>query len=55
MKIFINPGHGGFDCGACGNGLKERDVALKIGKRVENYLRAVGYDVKLLHFKLKKF
>ena len=50
MKIFINPGHGGSDCGACGNGLKERDVALKIGKRVENYLRAVGYDVKLLQY-----
>lgn len=50
MKIFINPGHGGTDCGAVGNGLKERDVALKIGKRVESYLRAVGYDVKLFQY-----
>lgn len=50
MKIFINPGHGGTDPGACGNGLKERDVVLKIGKRVENYLRAVGYDVKLFQY-----
>ena len=47
MKIFINPGHGGRDPGACGNGLRESDVALAIGKRVEGYLRAVGYDVKL--------
>lgn len=47
MKIFINPGHGGNDPGACGNNLKERDVVLKIGKRVEGYLRKVGYDVKL--------
>ena len=47
MKIFINPEHGGSDCGACGNGLIERDVALKIGKRVENYLQAVGYDVMI--------
>ena len=50
MKIFINPGHGGNDCGAVGNGLKERDVVLNIGKRVENYLRAVGYDVKLFQY-----
>ena len=50
MKIFINPGHGESDPGACGNGLKERDVVLKIGKRVENYLRAVGYDVKLFQY-----
>ena len=50
MKIFINPGHGGDDPGACGNGLREADVALKIGKRVEDYLRAVGYDVKLFQF-----
>lgn len=49
-KIFINPGHGGDDPGACGNGLKERDVVLKIGKRVEDYLHAVGYDVKLLQY-----
>ena len=50
MKIIINPGHGGNDPGACGNGLREADVALNIGKRVENYLRAVGYDVKLFQF-----
>ena len=50
MKIFINPGHGGRDPGACGNGLRESDVALAIGKRVEGYLRAVGYDVKLFQF-----
>ena len=49
-KIFLNPGHGGNDPGACGNGLKERDVVLKIGKRVENYLRAVGYDVKFFQY-----
>lgn len=50
MKIFINPGHGGSDCGAVGNGLKEADVVLRIGKRVENYLQAVGYDVKLFQY-----
>ncbi len=50
MKIFINPGHGGADCGAVGHGLKEADVALKIGKRVETYLQAVGYTVKLFQY-----
>lgn len=50
MKIFINPGHGGSDPGACGCGLEEADVALKIGKRVENYLKAVGYDVKVFQY-----
>lgn len=50
MKIFINPGHGGTDPGACACGLREADVVLKIGRRVENYLRAVGYDVKLFQY-----
>ena len=50
MKIFINPGHGGDDCGAVGNGLKERDVALFIGNRVETYLQAVGYETKLFQY-----
>ena len=49
-KIMVNPGHDGNDPGACGNGLREADVALNIGKRVEGYLRAVGYDVKLFQF-----
>ena len=50
MKIFINPGHGGTDTGAVGNGLIERDVTLFIAQRVETYLQAVGYDTKLFQF-----
>ncbi|MBR6712136.1 MAG: N-acetylmuramoyl-L-alanine amidase [Selenomonadaceae bacterium] len=50
MKIFINAGHGGNDPGACGNGLRESDVALSIGKLTEKYLKAVGYDVKLFQY-----
>ena len=50
-KIFINSGHCiGVDAGACGNGLQEADVALNISKRVQAYLQAVGYDVKLFYF-----
>ena len=41
---------GDTDPGACGNGLREADVALSIGKLVEKYLKAVGYDVKLFQF-----
>ena len=50
MKILINPGHGGNDCGAVGNGLIERDVALFIGNRVETYLQAVGYDARVFQY-----
>ena len=49
-KIFINPGHGGADPGVIGNGLHEAEVVLKIGRRVEHYLRTVGYDVRLFQF-----
>lgn len=51
MKIFINPGHcPGKDSGAVGNGLCECDVVLKIGRRVEKYLQAVGLVTKLFQF-----
>ena len=52
MKIYINPGHSvdGEDHGACAFGLREADIALNIGRRVETYLRAVGYQVKLGQF-----
>lgn len=51
MRIFINPGHcPGADPGACGNGLSEADVVLKIGKRVENYLNSAGIETKVFQF-----
>ena len=50
-RIFINPGHCvGVDPGACAFGLHEADIALRISKRVEHYLHAVGYNVKLFYF-----
>ena len=47
MKIFINPGHApdNADPGACDNGLKENEVARKIGNKVTEYLKAAGYQV----------
>lgn len=48
-KVFINPGHmPGVDSGACGNGMQEADVVLRIGTRVAGYLEAVGFEVKVL-------
>lgn len=47
MRIFINPGHGGTDPGACYGYLREADVAFNIARRVESYLQDVGYDVKV--------
>lgn len=43
-KILIDPGHGGKDPGAQGNGLKEKDVTLDISKRVNSVLNS-NYDV----------
>lgn len=28
MKVTLDPGHGGYDPGACGNGLQEKDITL---------------------------
>jgi N-acetylmuramoyl-L-alanine amidase len=35
VRIFIDPGHGGNDPGAVGNGLKEKDLTLKIAKKIK--------------------
>ncbi len=36
QRIVLDPGHGGKDCGAIGvNGMKEKDVVLKVTKKVK--------------------
>lgn len=45
-KVFIDPGHGGSDPGAVGNGLREKDVVLSISNKVANLLKAKGIDVE---------
>ncbi|MGC4379287.1 N-acetylmuramoyl-L-alanine amidase [Fictibacillus sp. Mic-4] len=37
-KIFIDPGHGGKDSGAIGNGLQEKDLTLDIALRMRRIL-----------------
>jgi N-acetylmuramoyl-L-alanine amidase len=39
-KIYIDPGHGGTDPGATGNGLQEKNVTLSISLQVRNMLQA---------------
>jgi N-acetylmuramoyl-L-alanine amidase len=38
VKIFLDPGHGGSDPGAVGNGLKEKDLTLDICQRIRTGL-----------------
>lgn len=38
VKIFIDPGHGGMDSGAVGNGLYEKNVTLQIARRINEIL-----------------
>lgn len=49
VKIYIDPGHGGSDPGAVGNGLKEKDLNLKIALKVRDILNQEyeGHEIKL--------
>jgi N-acetylmuramoyl-L-alanine amidase len=39
MKLYLDPGHGGSDPGAQGNGLREKDIALDIALKIRSILR----------------
>jgi N-acetylmuramoyl-L-alanine amidase len=43
--IFIDPGHGGRDVGAIGNGVFEKDVVLAISLQLGKILQQAGYGV----------
>jgi len=47
MKFVINPGHGGGDPGACGNGIREKDLNLAVALALVPLLTARGIDVQL--------
>ena len=40
VKIFLDAGHGGKDSGAIGNGIQEKDIVLKLVKKMESLLKA---------------
>lgn len=47
-RVVIDPGHGGHDSGAVGRaGVKEKDVALEVSKRLAADLREAGFQVFL--------
>lgn len=43
--IVIDPGHGGKDSGAIGNGYMEKNIVLQIGLELSSELKALGYTV----------
>lgn len=45
--IVIDPGHGGKDSGAVGNGYMEKDIVLQISQELAEQLREVGYTVQM--------
>ncbi|WP_047150383.1 N-acetylmuramoyl-L-alanine amidase family protein [Aneurinibacillus tyrosinisolvens] len=45
--IVLDPGHGGVDPGAIGNGIQEKDLTLGIALRTAAFLRGYGADVRL--------
>lgn len=47
IKLVIDPGHGGKDPGAVGNGLREKDLNLDISKQVASKLSSYDAEVYL--------
>lgn len=47
-RICINPGHGGKDPGAVGNGLKEKDITLYLSLKVADILKNDYQNVDVL-------
>lgn len=45
--VCIDPGHGGSDPGACGNGLQEKNIALIVSSLARDYLVAAGCQVAM--------
>lgn len=45
--IVIDPGHGGKDGGAAGNGFVEKEIVLQIGLKFADQLRSMGYTVHM--------
>lgn len=48
FKVYIDPGHGGYDSGAVGvRNVLEKDIVLEVAKKLEAKLRACGMEVKM--------
>ena len=38
VKVFLDPGHGGSDPGAVGNGIQEKNITLQIATQIRDIL-----------------
>ena len=47
LKLYLDPGHGGSDTGAVGNGLQEKDLTLDISIRIRDMLVSEYEDVEV--------
>ena len=47
MKLYLDPGHGGSDSGALGNGLVEKNIALDIALRIRSILTSEYENVQV--------
>ncbi|MDQ1143231.1 N-acetylmuramoyl-L-alanine amidase [Bacillus sp. SORGH_AS 510] len=47
MKLYLDPGHGGNDPGAQGNGLKEKDVTLDIALQIRTILTSDYENIEI--------
>jgi len=47
FKLYLDPGHGGSDPGAVGNGLREKDVTLSISQKIKEILLAEYNNVSV--------
>lgn len=44
VKVVVDAGHGGTDPGAVANSKKEKDIVLSVSKKVNNKLKALGFQ-----------
>jgi N-acetylmuramoyl-L-alanine amidase len=47
FKLYLDPGHGGSDTGAVGNGLQEKDIVLDIALRIRDILLNEYQDIEV--------
>lgn len=46
-RVYVGIGHGGYDSGTVGNGFKEKDLTLSIGKYCNERLKQYGIETKI--------
>lgn len=46
-RVYVGIGHGGYDSGAVGNGFKEKNLTLSIGKYCNERLKQYGIETKI--------